>query len=379
MTTERPYWQERLTSAWRKAPIVWLSGVRRVGKTTLARSLEGALYLNCDLPTTAERLADPERFYRSVSQPIVVLDEVHQLPDPSRLLKIAADEYPGLKVLATGSSTLAATEKFRDSLTGRKRHVHLLPVLLAELPAFGIRSLELRLLRGGLPAALLAEEHDPERYAEWLDSFFARDVQELFRIEKRTGFLKLVETLLRQSGGLVEVTSLAVASGLSRPTVGSYLDALEVTQAVSVIRPFHGGGSQELVKQPKIYGFDTGFVAWSRGWDTLRAEDCGALWEHLVLETLLAHRERPDVHYWRDKQRREVDFVLPRGRKEVDAIECKWTAKGFDARGLRAFREVHPHGRNFLVTPSRGDAVLRDVGGVAVTRVDLGELTALLA
>jgi predicted AAA+ superfamily ATPase len=156
-----------------------------------------------------------------VGQPIVILDEVHQLPDPSRVLKIAADEFPGLKVLATGSSTLAATEKFRDSLTGRKRQVHLLPVLSAELPAFGIRSLELRLHRGGLPAALLADEHDPETYAEWLDSFFARDVQELFRVEKRTSFLKLVETLLRQSGGLAEVTSLAAASGLSRPTVGT--------------------------------------------------------------------------------------------------------------------------------------------------------------
>src|SRR5262245_46790482 len=125
----RPYWLERLNQTWKRAPIIWLSGVRRVGKTTLAREIPGALILNCDLPSTARRLEDPERFLASAEASVVVFDEIHQLPDPSRLLKIAADEFPHLKILATGSSTLSATQKFRDSLTGRKRQIHLLPVL----------------------------------------------------------------------------------------------------------------------------------------------------------------------------------------------------------------------------------------------------------
>lgn len=58
-------------------------------------------------------------------RPVVVFDEVHQLADPSRLLKIGADAFPRIKILATGSSTLAATQKFRDSLAGRKRVVEL--------------------------------------------------------------------------------------------------------------------------------------------------------------------------------------------------------------------------------------------------------------
>ena len=126
----RPFWVEKLQRAWRRVPIAWLSGVRRVGKTTLAHSLDGALYLSCDLPSTADRVADPERFLRSVEAPVLILDEIHQLPDPSRLLKIAADAFPHIRVLATGSSTLAATQKFRDSLTGRKQTVHLQPVLM---------------------------------------------------------------------------------------------------------------------------------------------------------------------------------------------------------------------------------------------------------
>lgn len=156
----RPFWVERIHQAWTRASIVWLSGVRRVGKTTLAKSLASARYLNCDLPSAAEVVRDPEPFFESVREPIVILDEVHQLPDPSRLLKIAADAFPRLKILAAGSSTLAATRKFRDALTGRKRVVHLRPVLAEELPAFNVIDLRERLLRGGLPPALLAAEHD---------------------------------------------------------------------------------------------------------------------------------------------------------------------------------------------------------------------------
>ena len=105
----RPFWLERIESCWRKAPIVWLSGVRRAGKTTLAETLDDAEFLNCDLPSSQQLLADPEAFYRSLAKPRLILDEVHQLPDPSRLLKIGADAFPKLKILATGSSTLAAT------------------------------------------------------------------------------------------------------------------------------------------------------------------------------------------------------------------------------------------------------------------------------
>ncbi|MBL8941727.1 MAG: ATP-binding protein, partial [Myxococcales bacterium] len=268
--------------------MAWLSGVRRVGKTTLGREIAGAEVYNCDLPSVAARLADPEHFFATVGARVLVLDEVHQLEDPSRVLKIAADEFPTLRVLATGSSTLAATVKFRDSLAGRKRAVHLVPVLATELDAFGVRDLRIRLLHGGLPGALLAETRDPEFYAEWLDSFFARDIQELFRVEKRAAFLRLVELLLRQSGGLAEVTALGRGAGLSRPTVMNYLEILQLTHAVTLLRPFHGGGRQELLHQPKIYAFDTGFVAHARGWDELRDEDCGVLWEHVVLEHLQA-------------------------------------------------------------------------------------------
>jgi predicted AAA+ superfamily ATPase len=370
---ERPLWQQRLHAAWRRASIVWLTGVRRVGKTVLAQSLSGAEFVNCDLPSAADRLQDPEAFFRAVRKPVVVLDEVHQLPDPSRLLKIAADEFPRLKVLATGSSTLAATQKFRDSLTGRKRSVELTPVLAEELPAFGVRDLRQRLRHGGLPRALLAPEPDPEFFAEWLDSYFARDVQELFRLGKRTEFLRVVELVLRQSGGMLEVTTLAKHAGVSRPTATAWLDVLQITHVAHLLRPYAEGGRREIVAQPKVYGFDTGFVCHARGWENLRPEDCGLLWEHLVLDTLLS-LPAAKVHFWRDKQQREVDFVLPRGRNGADAIECKWRTDAFEPRNLAAFRESYPAGRNFVVSPQVPAAYEQQRGSLTITFLPAGDL-----
>jgi predicted AAA+ superfamily ATPase len=360
---QRSFWLQRLQSAWAEAPIAWLCGVRRVGKTTLADSLgaDQVLYLNCDLPSTEEVVADPELFYRGCTKSVVVFDEIHQLRDPARLLKIGADAFPRLKILATGSSTLAASKKFRDTLTGRKRLVHLMPVLWDELAAFGV-TLQQRLSQGGLPPALLAESKKPSFYREWLDSFFARDIQRLFGFRDMNRFNALFEYLIKQSGGQFEVTKTATAIGITRPTVESHVSALEITNALTLVRPFHGGGLNELVKQPKIYAFDTGFVSYVRGWDPIRQDDYGPLWEHLVLEHLQAHFPETPPLYWRDKQGREIDFVLPRQRGEVDVIECKWNSKAFDGGALGVFRTYYPKGKNYLLTPSAAPAHLKRLG-----------------
>jgi predicted AAA+ superfamily ATPase len=375
---DRPFWTQRLVAAWKQAPIVWLTGARRAGKTVLARGLPDAAFLNCDLPSVAERLRDPESFYQSLKQKRVVFDEVHQLPDPSRLLKIGADGFSRLKILATGSSTLAATQKFRDSLTGRKRVVELAPVLHEELSAFGVTDLRERLLRGGLPPALLAERHNPEFYAEWLDSYFARDVQELFRLEKRAGFLRVLELLMRQSGGMLDVSKLAGESQISRPTVTNWLDVYQITHVAHLVRPYSAGGRREIVAQPKVFGFDTGMVCYARGWDQLRAEDCGVLWEHLVLDTLMA-AGLPKIHFWRDKQQREVDFVVPRERDTVYAIECKWNPEAFESRGLAAFREQYPKGKNFVVSPLTSPSYEQVQDGRKISFVSPGELRLAMA
>lgn len=365
---ERPYWLRRIEESWQEAPIVWLAGVRRVGKSTLALSLgpERVKYINCDLPVVEDMVRDPEFFYKNCEEPIVIFDEIHQLKDPARVLKVGADGFPHLRILATGSSTLAAGRKFRDTLTGRKRTVHLTPVLWDELAAFGGATLLKRLYHGGMPEALLSETKKPGYYREWMDSFFSRDIQRLFAFRDPDKFNALFEFVMKQSGGLLEITRTAGALGISRPTVESHLRALEATHAVSLLRPFFGGGQREIVKMPKVFAFDTGFVSFSRGWDPLRPEDHGQLWEHLVLEFLQARAHDRRVQYWRDASGREVDFVIPRGRDEVDAIECKWDPAEFDATALRLFRTYYPRGGNYVLSPISGPGYPKRAGGLEV-------------
>lgn len=376
----RPKWIERIRIAWRDRPLVWLAGVRRVGKTTLARMLPDAEYLNCDLPSTVRRLEDPELLYRGLPEDAtVILDEVHRLPDPSRTLKIAADAFPRLRVLATGSSTLAATSKFRDSLTGRKTQLYLPPVLWSECQdEFGVRDLNTRLLRGGLPEALLDGAPEPSFYAEWLDSFYARDIQELFSIRERTGFLDLTRLMLRQSGGLVDYSALARETDLSRPTVKAHLEALTVACALFPLPPFHGGSRRELVRRPKVYGFDTGFVAFVRGWDRIRDEDRGVLWEHLALDALRVATGGHGLGFWRDKSGREVDFVVSRPGR-VDVFECKVNPDHFAPESLRAFRSAYPEGRDFLLCPGVDTPYDRSVAGRVVRVLGAQHLTEALA
>jgi predicted AAA+ superfamily ATPase len=188
----------------------------------------------------------------------------------------------------------------------------------------------------------------------------------------------LVEAVLRNSGGLLEQSSLSKHCGLSRPTVASYLDTLQITHVAFYVRPYHAGGRQELLRQPKAYGFDTGFVSHFRGWTDLREKDCGNLFEHLVLETMLAHVDPKSIHYWRDKKKREVDFVISRTRRSCDAVECKWNPDGFSVRGLKAFRNEHPKGANFVVSPQVGDAYRRQFEDLEVTFCDLKQLVDLL-
>ena len=361
---KRPYWINKIERGWQKRPIVWLSGVRRVGKTTIAHMLPKAKYLNCDLPSVVRRMEDPETFYSNLNnESIVILDEIHRLPDPSNVLKIGADVFADLKILATGSSTLAANKKFRDSLTGRKYSIFLPPVLWKEcLTQFGIKELDTRLLHGGLPEPLLSIEKDPHFFSEWIDSFYARDIQELFSVRNRTGFIQLLHLLLRQSGGLIDFTQLAKLSGLSRPTVIAHVEAMTTAHAVFFIPPFHGGGKREITRKPKCYAFDTGFVSFIRGWDSIREEDRGFLWEHLVLDTLRTIENENNIFFWRDKSGREMDFVIKKDMQNVDAIECKINPANFSTKNLKVFRELYPNGRNFCISPyiSEGYQIRKD-------------------
>jgi len=157
----------------------------------------------------------------------------------------------------------------------------------------------------------------------------------------------------------------------------NYMQVLQVTHAITVLRPYSAGGRREIIAQQKAYGFDTGFVAHIRGWKDLRNPDCGALWEHVVLETLMSIFGDTGIHFWRDKQQREIDFVIPQGRSVCDIVECKWNVDAFDVRSLKAFRDNYPKGKNIFCSPQTTKPYSRKLSGHEISFANASDLRKL--
>ncbi len=315
----------------------------------------------------------PQDFWEGLRGKRVILDEVHRLGNPSELLKIAADHYPDIFIVATGSSTLGTSARFRDTLTGRKAELWLTPMISADLKDFGKTDRRHRFIHGGLPPFFMSKGPPERDFQEWMDAYWAKDIQELFRLERHYSFQRFAELLIMQSGGIFEATRFAGPCEVSRTTISNYLAVLESTYVVHVIRPFSSHRPTEIVSAPKVYAFDTGFVCYYRGWHELRQEDMGLLWEHFVLNEIHAHLQTRRISYWRDKRGHEIDFVLTpyREPKHPIAIECKWSSHDFNAGNIKSFRKQYPEGSNYVVAADIDRSYTRTYDQVSVKFVNL--------
>ncbi len=371
---KRTFWLKKINEAWKTTSLIWLYGVRRVGKTFLCRSIGDSEYFDCELPRTRRLFDDPEEFYNGLKSRKIIIDEIHRLSNPSELLKIGTDYYPQIKIIATGSSTLGSSKKFKDTLTGRKKDIWLLPMTLDDLADFKNINLAYRLHRGGLPPFFLAKKYPQYEFQEWMDDFWAKDILELFRLERRYSFQKFIELIFVQSGGIFEANAFSRPCEVSRSTIANYLKVLEATSAALVVRPFSQHKGSEIVSAPKVYGFDTGFVSYFKGWDSERREDMGILWEHFVLNEMYANFQTKKINYWRDKRGHEIDFIIAHREKAPTAIEVKWKVEDFDPKNLFAFRRRYHHGNNFVVSSDVDRVFARKYNGIKVTFSGLKEL-----
>lgn len=377
---KRELWWAFIEQAWCDRSIIWLSGVRRVGKTCLCKSIPNVEYYDCELPSVRYQLENVELFLQNNRNKRLIIDEIHRLNNPSEILKIAADHFSDIKIIATGSSTLGVSDKFKDTLTGRKTEIWLTPMLLEESELFGNKNIEHRFLHGGLPPFFMSEKFPEKEFAEWLDSYWAKDIQELFRLEKRYSFQKFVELLFVQSGSIFDATRFTAPCEVSRPTIMNYLAVLQATFVIYVVRPFNTRQATEIISAPKTYAFDTGMVCYAKNWRKLRAEDKGLLWEHCVLNELQGNLQTRNIFYWRDKNKHEIDFIYLRGKHhdEPIAIECKWNSNKFDSSNLQVFRGKYPKGSNFVVCCD-GKSFQRQYGDVVVTFISVADLVSELS
>ena len=372
----RSFWIKLLESAWAKSSILWLSGVPGSGKSFLCQGLADVEYFDCSIPRLRLEMEDGERFLRKLEGKRVFLDDIQQLPNHQEILRIAARESSLPKIIATSHLSLDAYPGLMD-IGLRIAEVWLTPIMSQDLVDFGQASLDDRFLRGGLPAFFLKGGKPEREFQEWVNMFWAKEIQEPFRLERRNSFKMLMEILFTRSGELFEAKRFVDSCGMSHPTIMKYLLTLQACRAVQVIRPFSTRYGMEIISTPKTYAFDTGFLCSFRGWQELRQEDFGVLWKHWILNELNSRLQNRSIHYWRDKRGHEVDFVLVTKEMGITAIVCQWRAKDFGVQDLRAFRRRYPEGRNWIVCGD-GDTIqahTQTMGRIKAEFISLEEMS----
>ena len=180
--------------------------------------------------------------------------------------------------------------------------------------------------------------------------------------------------VLAQSGGVFEATRFAAPCEISRTTVVNYLRVLEDTFVVQVVRPYSVRRASEIVAAPKVYGFDTGFVCLLKGWDRLRNEDRGVLWEHYVLNEYLARTQDQRIRYWRTSGDMRLTSFSPTGVARRRRSSASGKQRVSMRETLRPSAPRYPDGDNFVVADDVDASYVRDYGAVPVRFVNLPEL-----
>lgn len=308
----------------RKAVLV--SGPRQVGKSTLAKTLLGerALYLNWDIATDRTRLRKSD-WPRDV--PLVILDELHKYPKWKSYLKGVIDRDHNIPpLLVTGSARLETFRKSGDALTGRTFHHRLHPIDPLEAKIFlpdatDDARLDRLLTAGGFPESFLNPSDAPRLLADRLLYVVREDARDLRAISSLRSLEILIDLLRERVGGQINFEHLANDLSVSAPTVKEWIVLLERLYLVFLLRPFNAGLARSLRKEPKLFFYDC--AATTQG--------AAAALENLVACALLKYCDQQfDTHgiplqvsYFRDRDGREVDFIVSHRRKVVWCIEVK--------------------------------------------------------
>jgi len=354
----------------RRTPAVVLLGPRQVGKTTLARQIadkrgQRALYLDLERPADRRRLDDADAYLRAQEGKLVVIDEIHRVPDLFAILRGIIDDRRRAgdragHFLLLGSASLELMKQASETLAGRVVYLDLAPMDALEV---GGRAGDLNRLwlRGGFPESLLADG-DAESM-EWrrafVRSYLERDVPMFApRIPAET-VARLWTMLAHGQGTLLNQSRLAASLAVSTPTVGRYVDLLVDLMLVRRLRPWSGNVGKRLVRTPKIYLRDSGLTHALLDIETL--DDllghpvAGSSWEGFVIENLIAAAgDLRTPYFYRTEDGAEVDLVFERAGKVEMIVEIKRSTAPEVSRGFHFARAVLKPKEAYLVHGGTG-------------------------
>jgi predicted AAA+ superfamily ATPase len=316
--------------------MVFVAGARQVGKTTMVRGLRGARsgYLSWDIP------ADRERILRGELPTgwLWVFDEIHKYRLWRRFLKGLYDgRLASQRILVTGSARLDFYRHGGDSLQGRYHLLRLHPLSVAELGLRSPRGLRDLLTLGGFPEPFLGgSQKEARRWSrEYRQRLIAEEVTSLERVEDLGRLEALMLRLPELVGSPLSINALREDLEVSHRTVAAWIAILERLYALFRLPPFGAPRLRAVKQAQKHYHFDWTLVPG----EPQRFENLVAAhllkWVHFQQDTEGAELE---LRYFRDRDGREVDFVVTERREPRLLVECKW-ADGPVDKGLRYLKE----------------------------------------
>jgi len=308
--------------------IVLIVGPRQAGKTWLAkdiaREFNNSVYLNYD------QILDREIIKSQSWLPttdLLILDELYKMENWKNYLKGVFDTKPKhMRILVTGSARLDIYNQLGDSLAGRYFRHRLLPLFLAELTQLNKQATMERLIeRSGFPEPYLAENNiEANRWRlQYINSMLSTDIFEIDKIYNVKAMQLVFDMLRTKVGSPISYQSLSEDIAVSPTTIKKYVQILEALFVVFRITPYSKNIARSLLKEPKLYFFDTGLVQ----------GDEGVKLENLVAVSLLKHvcamtdykAKEFVLHYLRTKDGTEVDFALVCKENIESIIEVKLT------------------------------------------------------
>ncbi len=351
-----------------KALIIY--GPRRAGKTTLLRNFLGQTALKYKLDSgdniRTQSLLSSQDFDRILGYvegyELLAIDEAQGIPNIGMALKIIVDQVPGIRVIATGSSSFDLAGQVGEPLTGRKRTLTLYPIshgeLLSRYNRYELREhLEDFLVFGSYPEVVEASKQSDkiEIIVEIANSYLLKDILAFDRLRSSRTLLNLLQLLAYQLGNEVSVSELATQLGADAKTIQRHLDLLEKTFVIVRVGGFSRNLRQEITRKAKYYFLDNGIrnAIIAQFNDLDRRNDVGQLWENFIFAERLKRRAYApvytNVYFWRTYDQQEIDFVEEREGK-LFGYECKWSPKRSVAPP-KSWTSAYPGAEFTVITP----------------------------
>lgn len=330
-------WIERLHTkkiidAVKTRPVVLLTGVRQVGKSSLLKKLfPDVEYVTLDKVLLAQEAKEnPSRFLDRFQQ-TVIIDEIQYASSLFRELKIKVDENRNLKGkwILTGSQQFSLMKEVGDSLAGRVRVLQLSSLSAIELNATQLLKNKRDLLwKGGFPEIWGENLNVKDFFEDYIQTYLERDLKQILNVSNLWDFRKFLTLLAIRTGQLLNYSELAKDVGVAVNTIKSWVNVLEISGIIILVPPYYHNLGKRLIKSPKVYFCDNGLVSTLLNIHSLQSlEDSphlGNIWENFLLTELIKYGMFPgkNIFYIRDQNGVEIDFIVELENKTY-LIEAK--------------------------------------------------------